>query len=96
MDPNLDLPQNAESVMYLPIMIGAYRLDNEERDKMICQLVLGGLSKMSRLVEKFSKRYCQGGDGEWEEKMQLCLRLESYLKARLKAVVPGECDAKGQ
>lgn len=83
---NAPLPCYPETVMHMPITIGVFRLEGEDQGKMIAQLVLTELTKVGWLVDKFSKRYCQGGIGA-EEKGELCLSLDSFLRARLKATI---------
>ena len=83
---NAPSPRFPETVMPMPITIGVFRLDGEDQSKMIAQLVLTELTKVGWLVDKFTKRYCQGGVGT-EEKGELCLSLDSFLRARLKATI---------
>lgn len=83
---NAPLPCYPETVMRMPITIGVFRLEGEDQGKMIAQLVLTELTKVGWLVDKFTKRYCQGGIGA-EEKGELCLSLDSFLRARLKATI---------
>lgn len=83
---NAPLPCYPETVMHMPITIGVFRLEGEDQGKMIAQLVLTELTKVGWLVDKFTKRYCQGGIGA-EEKGELCGSLDSFLRARLKATV---------
>ncbi|KAA6416114.1 MAG: hypothetical protein FRX48_00833 [Lasallia pustulata] len=83
---NAPLPCYPETVMHMPITIGVFRLEGEDQGKMIAQLVLTELTKVGWLVDKFTKRYCQGGIGA-EEKGELCLSLDSFLRARLEATI---------
>lgn len=84
-----------ESVVLLPITIGAYQLDPGNRTRMIAQLVLTELVKMGRVIERFTHRYCRGGstatmletldDGSGKGQLYLALRL--WLRARLNSTV---------
>ncbi|MCJ1470649.1 hypothetical protein MMC07_009295 [Pseudocyphellaria aurata] len=75
-------PSFPEKVTHLPITIGAYRLSGEDHSKMIAQLVLTELKKVGWAVDRFHKRYCQGGG-----KMDLVVTLESFLRASLRSTL---------
>lgn len=78
----------AESVFMPPITIGAYQLEAEHRSRMIAQLMLTELAKMSRIVDGFSRKYCQDEPMSTEDSQsQLHFALHMFVKCRLKMTV---------
>jgi len=78
----------SEKLTDLPITIGTYLLDGEDKNKMIAQLLLSELSKVGKLVESFASR-CneQSGGAPNEAKGELCLTLTAFLRFRLRAAI---------
>ena len=76
-----------ENIKRMPIMVGGYTLDGDDKDRMEVQLVLSELRKVAQLVDKFTKRFCEGNDGAVGKDGGICRSLESFLRMRLKGTV---------
>lgn len=71
------------NIKRMPIMVGGYTLDGDGKDRMEVQLVLSELRKVAQVVEKFTKRFCEGDSKDGG----ICRALESFLRMRLKGTV---------
>lgn len=78
----------AESVFMPPITIGAYKLDDEHRGRMIAQLILTELVKLTKVVDGFSRKYGRSRPMSTEgSRNQLHFALEMFLRSRVKMAV---------
>lgn len=67
-----------------PVTIGAYELDSESRERMISHIMLSELSKMGRLLNNFSKKFCdpQSVTLSNDNKTQVHLALEMMIRSK--------------
>ncbi|KAM0543063.1 hypothetical protein ACHAPJ_012512 [Fusarium lateritium] len=82
-----DMPQEGgegPGLFMPPMTIGAYELDSENRERMIGHILLSELSKMGRLLNNFSKKFCdpQSITLSNDNKSQLYLALEMFIRSK--------------
>jgi len=55
--------QQQDTFLAVPLRLGAYNVDSKLEGLLRSQLVLYELSKLERVVQLFSEKYCQSGPG---------------------------------